>query len=296
MKTSSITKSLCHIISLSVMVAFACAVCMLSPSSGRAAVTSQTIAFFSKSLDRPTTYIAILPDGYDDGTSYPVLYLLHGATGGFRDWDTLAPIEADLAPYRMIVITPDGGQFGWYLDSKIKPDSRYESFITRDLIENVDSRFHTVADRSGRGIAGLSMGGHGALSLAAKHPELFSSASSMSGIVKITNHPKSWHLPDILGPLEKNRAEWEANSVYELANRFTTAGVALLFDCGNKDATGATKDNAQLDERLKHLHITHLYHQYPGGHTWDYWRTHVPEHFAFHAKNFSEKAKLQKHP
>jgi lysophospholipase L1-like esterase len=135
----------------------------------------------------------------------------------------------------------------------------------------------------GRAIMGLSMGGHGALLLAAKHPDVFGSASSLSGILKLTNHPDSWHIPELLGPIAQNRAAWEKNSVYEIADRFKDSSVRLLFDFGTEDiSTGAIADGRLLHQRLTQLQVPHIWREFGGGHSWEYWGAHLEEHLNFH--------------
>lgn len=256
-------------------------------------VTSMTVHYFSRALNAETTYVAILPARLE-AKRYPVLYLLHGAFGGYMDWPKNTPVEKYHAGRDMIIITPDGSPFGWYLDSPVKKRSQYDTAISHDLVADVDARFPTVADRAGRGIAGLSMGGHGALSLAAKHPDVFGSASSMSGILNITNHPGSWHLDDVLGKQPEAVEIWKQHSVLGLAPRFSEARVKLMFDTGTEDKTGAVKDNREVDDRLTSLSIAHTYKEYPGAHTWKYWSEHVPSHIEFHEKCFSEAGHARK--
>lgn len=152
-----------------------------------------TIHHFSNILNKTTTFQVYLPPDISSttenaGTRFPVLYVLHGAWGSYVDWITKTDIE-DLADnYRMILVFPDGDQFGWYLDSPIKKYSQYESYIIKELIPEIDRRFPSIASREGRSIMGLSMGDHGAFILSAKYPEMFCSVSSLSGILKLTNH------------------------------------------------------------------------------------------------------------
>jgi S-formylglutathione hydrolase FrmB len=130
------------------------AVILLVPgaqAASQAKTTSQTLSFFSKALDRQTTYVAFVPTPFEPGRRYPVVYLLHGAYGSYRDWPKVA-LDEFLAGRPMIVVTPDGGEFGWYVDSPLKPHSNYESFLTRDLVAEVDARFPTLARREGRAL------------------------------------------------------------------------------------------------------------------------------------------------
>jgi len=258
-----------------------------------AGVTTKTITFKSQALDAVTTYVAALPDPLEPNHKYPVLYLLHGATGSYADWSTKTTVTQLLDGRDMIIVMPDGSAFGWYIDSKLKPQSQYDTAVSRDVVRDVEQRFPVRTDRAGRGICGLSMGGHGALSLAAKHPEEYGSASSLSGILDITDHPKNWQLPLILGDQNTSLQDWKANSVYYLANRFTTANVALLFDTGTADKTGAVRDNRRLDEKLTNLDVPHIYREFPGAHTWSYWSEHIPEHLDFHQAVFDGKDPLK---
>jgi len=190
----------------------------------------------------------------------------------------------DLADnYRMILVFPDGSPFGWYVDSPVEKNMQYETYVSGELVQLVDTLFPTVGAREGRGIMGLSMGGHGALLLAARHPDLFGSASSLSGILKITNHPDKWHIAGRLGPMEENREAWVNNSVWDQAERFRDAGVRILFDCGEEDTkTGAIGDNRDMNQRLKELSIPHIWREMPGTHSWKYWDKHLGEHLNFH--------------
>lgn len=256
-------------------------------TAAHAGVTTDTITYHSAALDRPTTYIAALPSPLKPDHKYPVLYLLHGAYDNYRAWTDRTTLTQELAGRDLIVIMPDGSEFGWYLDSKIDPANQYDSAISRDLVRDVESRYPVRTDRGGRAIAGLSMGGHGALSLAAKHPELYSSASSLSGILNVSAHPGKWKLDEILGEQPATLDEWRRHSVLHLADTFTTANVALLFDTGLGDETGAVKDNQDLHHRLQDLNVPHIYREYPGTHNWEYWSTHIKEHLDFHQENFT---------
>ncbi|HNT36986.1 MAG TPA: alpha/beta hydrolase-fold protein, partial [bacterium] len=244
----------------------------------------------SSALQKETSLNIILPNGLKQDERYPVLYLLHGAYGCYRDWAERTDIETYADGYEMIIVMPDGGQFGWYVDSPLEATSAYETYITKDLIEAVDRLLPTIASRDARGICGLSMGGHGAMSLAAKHPDLFSSASSLSGILRISAHPEKWHIAARLGSFETASAHWIANSVYDLAQRFLDTDVQLLFDCGVDDTgTGAIQDARDCHERFNELGVQHIYNENPGAHSWQYWDDHIQEHLDFHADNFEKR-------
>ncbi|WP_369381606.1 alpha/beta hydrolase [Streptomyces sp. cg36] len=139
----------------------------------------------------PVTVRIFLPADYraDAPVPYPVLYLLHGGGGDFRQWSqggsgNLAATLAGSA-FPGIAVMPEGGRAGWYSDWAGQTDGRFapqwETFHIEQLLPWIDDNFLTVKDRSGRAVAGASMGGYGALRYAGRHPELFSAVGAFSG-------------------------------------------------------------------------------------------------------------------
>jgi S-formylglutathione hydrolase FrmB len=149
----------------------------------------QEITLESTALGVATKVNVLLPDGYAVGTTrYPVLYLLHGYAGAYSDWTHRTDLVAFTRHLPLIVVMPEGGN-GWYMDPVV-PGSNWETYHIRELIPYIDSHLRTIATRSGRAIAGLSMGGMGAFVYAARHPDLFVAAASFSGVLHAENyHP-----------------------------------------------------------------------------------------------------------
>lgn len=147
--------------------------------------TVEERTFRSDGLGQDRSYSVLLPVGYGASTRrYPVLYLLHGKSGDHTDWSRRAPLRQAVGSAPLIVVMPDGDD-GWYIDWA-EGRRGYEAQIVRDLIPHVDAAYRTLARREGRALAGLSMGGYGALKLALRHPHLFASAASQSGAVRMT--------------------------------------------------------------------------------------------------------------
>ncbi len=242
----------------------------------------------SNYLKKDTQFYIYLPNDYQTTHKhFPVLYLLHGAYGSYKDWVEKTDVENLADQFDFVIVFPDGNPFGWYVDSPIDPNSQYESYIIKELIPYVDGHFRTIKDRWHRGICGLSMGGHGAISLAEKHPDLFASASSLSGIMDINRHSNQWHIADRLGPYSKYPDRWKANSCYYLAPKLVEAHVALLFDVGRSDFS--YPENVQFHFRLDSLGVKHIFEVYDGSHNWQYWGSHIEEHLQFHNKCFQKK-------
>ncbi len=241
----------------------------------------QVVTHESKALGREASYYAYVPVDAEEGEVFPTLFILHGAWGSYTDWYNNTGLRDLARVHRMVLILPDGGEFGWYMDSPLLSESQYESYIMRDLMPDVAQRFPVHA--TVRGIMGLSMGGHGAMILAARYPGTFKSASSLSGILKLTNHGEKWEIEKRLGSIEVHPSRWAAYSVWDQADIFKYSPIRLLFDCGEDDTgTGAITDNRMLHDRFKAFGITHIWREHAGTHSWDYWTDHLNEHLVFH--------------
>lgn len=142
-------------------------------------------SFFSPQLDRDWNYKVYLPVGYKDRvtSNYPVIYLLHGSKGDENDWDFIYPVLDSLIFTQrlppLIAIVPVTGT-SWWVDSDL---SKFETAFFHDLIPEIDKEYRTITNRKGRGIAGYSMGGYGALRYALNYPEYFGSAMILSAAI-----------------------------------------------------------------------------------------------------------------
>jgi S-formylglutathione hydrolase FrmB len=149
----------------------------------------------SASLRRAVDVRILLPSGYDEHplARYPVLYLFHGTSGRASDWVSMGGAEATTAGLPLITVMPDAGFNGdgggwftnWVDTTTTLGPSQWETFHVAQLIPWVDANLRTIALRRGRAIAGLSQGGFGAMTYAARHPDLFAAAASFSGAPEI---------------------------------------------------------------------------------------------------------------
>lgn len=270
--------------------------CLLSFRAVAAKV--DTIDVASASMSRTLRAAVVLPETYRKARkqNFPVLYLLHGGTGSFRDWLTKTPDKTLLHrladQYNLIIVTPDGDPTSYYFDSPQLKTSQFETFISKELIDKIDNAYRTVREKKGRIIAGLSMGGHGAMFLASRHPDLYAAAGSMSGVMNINT--ATWKVPadfaasraenfaKLLGPATPGDAPYPGYTMVTLADKLKTNGLPLIFDIGVDDFL--IEGNRDLHRQLVENKTPHDYTERPGAHTWDYWQNSLPYQLLFFSK------------
>lgn len=243
-------------------------------SSAAFAARVDTLVSYSTAMKKNIKSVVILPEGYEGGKVFPVVYLLHGYSDTYSKWINTVPAIKDHADqFRMIIVCPDGNFDSWYFDSPVDPKIKYETYITKELLPDVDKKYKTIKDRKGRAITGLSMGGHGALYLAIKHPELFAAAGSMSGGVDIRPFSNNWGIKAKLGAYDENPARWSANTIMEMTHLIRPGQLALIIDCGKDDFF--YKVNVALHEKLLYNNVPHDFIIRPGEHNWSYWENSI---------------------
>lgn len=235
----------------------------------------------SEEMKRIMPYHVILPSDYENSAvNFPVLYLLHGLFGRFDNWLTNTGLADYASKYDLIIVTPEGGD-GWYTDSLNNGSDKYESYFIRELIPEIESRYCVIKERSGRAVAGLSMGGYGALKFGVKYPQLFALAISMSGAfdpaTRTDDKPGvDWESfkPSIMQVFgEKDSNVRKENDLHELFEELHDQKIKSLpfiyFDCGLEDTF--IKTNKDLSEIFVRKGIEHQFLQLPGAHDWEYW-------------------------
>jgi len=235
-----------------------------------------TLSVFSKRMDKNVKTVVILPEGSQPAAT---LYLLHGYSGNYSNWVNNAPhIKHLVDHYGYMVVCPDGGFDSWYWDTANK-DYQYETFITKELIPFVETKYAIDGKRTNRGITGLSMGGHGALYLAFRHQDLFAFAGSTSGGVDIRPFPNNWNLKERIGTYHENEKAWNEHTVMELTHLIQPSNLHLFIDCGTEDFFFGV--NNKLHEKLNYLNVPHHYLTLPGKHDWRYWSRSIDFQMAF---------------
>jgi S-formylglutathione hydrolase FrmB len=248
-----------------------------------------TVDFESALVKTRLPYRVVLPTDYERPESknltYPVLYLLHGLTGHYTDWTTRTKLAEYAASYRIIIVTPEGND-GWFTDSALSPNDKYESYILQELIPDVERRFRAKSERQARGIAGLSMGGYGALKFAVKYPEKFVFAGSFSGALDIVSQTKETlrgseailrTVDQTFGP--PGSPTRQANDLFKLYRELPAEKIPslpfLYFDSGTEDFV--LPSNRAFQNLLLERKIPHESRLLPGGHNWNYWNQQVAE-------------------
>lgn len=237
------------------------------------------VGFFGTAIQKQTSMTVILPQDAQKAGPYPVLYLLHGLSDDDTIWARRTSIERYVAAMPLIVVMPDGGR-GFYTDAKRGP--AYESHIMKDVLGFADRFFPTMAERRGRVIGGLSMGGYGSMKLALKHPDCFCSVAAHSSAFDIARLLKRPERTEEFSLIFGDDPAVGDNDVLQLAEGIDRKMLpAIRFDCGAED--GLIEDNRAFHRHLSRLGIRHEYAEFPGAHDWGYWDVHIQEALKFHA-------------
>jgi putative tributyrin esterase len=250
----------------------------------------------SKMMVRDMSYRVVLPSSYDNTNeklSYPVIYLLHGLTGNFANWTDRTKVADYALKHNFIVVTPDGGN-GWYTDSVTAATEKYESYIVKELVPEIEKKYRVKADRSNRMIAGLSMGGYGSLKFGLKYPEMFSLVGSFSGAIGAAEFTEKTagnigkSLDAIYG-VEGSPGR-AANDVFKLTRDLTPEAIKALpfiyVSCGNEDFLIA--NNRDYMKVLTEKKIPHEYRQHPGVHDWVFWDDQIREFLDIAARRIAK--------
>ena len=254
------------------------------------AANIDTLLIKSKAMQKEISTIVITPNNYEASKNdYPVLYLLHGATGSYRGWPSRKGVQELADQYNMLIVCPDGGYTSWYFDSPIDPKMQYETYISKELIKKIDKKYKTIKNKKGRAITGLSMGGHGAFYLAFKHQDVWGAAGSMSGGVDIRPFPNNWDISKRLGSYAKNKQLWEENTVTNMLHLLKKDELKLTFECGTEDFFYEV--NKKLHEKLLASNIPHDYTERPGKHNWEYWTNAIKYQVLFFDNFFRSEQK-----
>ncbi|MFI7869994.1 alpha/beta hydrolase [Streptomyces salinarius] len=256
----------------------------------------------STALGGRTVEVRLLtPDGWNPydrrhRQHWPTLWLLHGCCGDYTSWTSMTDVAETDSLRDVLVVMPEAGWNGWYSDwwnHGRGGDPAWETFHTKELRHLLERDWGASSNRV---VAGLSMGGQGALLYAARHPGMFKATAAYSGSAHPLLNDES--VDRIMGffagqdtdPLRvwgdpvAQRGIWQAHDPFHLAKRLRS--IPVYLSCGDGttgplDPPGATsaleadfnRQNHALAAELKRVgarHVTtHFYG--PGTHGWAYW-------------------------
>jgi len=238
-----------------------------------------TVRVYSPAMDKTVPVLLVFPEQNENTDSLNVVFLLHGYGGSFKSWQKQFDLRPLADRYGVLIVCPDGSPNSWYLDSPLQRESQYETFTARELPRYILKNHPARKAAAHWAVTGLSMGGHGALYLAIRHPERFGQMASMSGGVDLTYSTKRWEIALKLGDYGHNRQRWHENSVVNMVGQIREPYRPMLIDCGVDDIF--IDNNRALHKRLLQAAIPHDYYERPGGHSWDYWTRVLPYHLFF---------------
>lgn len=238
-----------------------------------------TLNFPSEALHRLVSLNVILPDPKKQGDGYPTLYLLHGLSGDHTSWCRQSAIERYAAAYGIAVVMPDADR-SWYADTAY--GAAYFTFLTEELPRVCQGYFKGMSPRrEDNAIAGLSMGGYGALKAAILCPERYSHAASLSGSLDITRRDRPYSLDLWRGNFGFDLPSAEALrgrdvDLFSATRRAVADGKTLpdlFLWCGTEDSLLAV--NRDYRDLLTELGVEHAYAESEGDHSWRWWDLHI---------------------
>lgn len=235
-----------------------------------------------------------VPKMYDQqqDSRYPVLYMLHGDPGNTEDWlnnadfqDTIDSLIARKEIHPMLVVFPDGRgvttQDSQYVNAT-KVDQRIEDFIVQDVVREIDSKYRTIADRSGRSLGGASSGGYAALNIGIHHNDTFGVLISFSGYF-INNE---WVVKTLFEndqkTLQKN------NPLFTIDQYKLNPSTFIFLQIGDTDYPTFISQNRQMDSKLKKYGIPHTLLFTEGSHGWDMWRNSLSDGLKYVSEHINQ--------
>lgn len=254
-------------------------------STSTYAARIDTLMVKSDKMEREIEVIVVVPDKAINKEECPTLYLLHGYGGNARTWIGIKPELPQMADKDGIIVVCPDGENSWYWDSPVNPKSQFETFVSKELVEYIDTHYASIKNRKARAITGLSMGGHGGLWLSIRHKDTFGAGGATSGGVDIRPFPNNWEMKNQLGEMQTNKELWDNHTVMTQLDKIENNDIAIIFDCGTKDFFFEVNNN--LHAELLKRGINHDYITRPGIHDGNYWNNSIDYQWLYFCKFFN---------
>jgi len=244
-------------------------------------VAMRDVRFRSTALGREMPYRVFLPANLAAGEKLPVVYLLHGGGGEFRDWSNYSDVSK-YALRGLILVMPDGSS-SYYVNAVGRPQDKYEDYLVHDLVSDVEGRFPAKTGRANRAIAGVSMGGFGAVMMALRHPEMFVFAGGISSALDVPERRFSlrrvgqwWGFRKIFGPMGSRERVARDPFVLVRSTGLSDARATpyMYLTAGEQEAL--LGPNRRFAALLKERGFAYEFHVLPGGHDWQEWDAQIP--------------------
>lgn len=266
-------------------VCFAALLLLLIPPVTFAQSRLRHLSFYSPSVGRTMRVVVLVPTDYKPARAYPVLYLLHGYGGDQNDWTTKSNLVSYTSALPIIIVMPEANN-SWYVNSETNPKAKYENYIMGDLPRFIESHFRI--DTAREAIAGLSMGGYGAVVLALRHPGKFQFVGDLSGAISIpqiidsvqddphfvVSNAQKGIMPNVIKTFGKNNKRFrDDHNVFDLLARDPRSEIPYFY------IAAGTNDPYVMFRPTDHMFIDSLhakgvsydYHERPGSHDWKFW-------------------------
>ena len=228
--------------------------------------------FHSQALQREMAYCLLLPTDYETSKrSYPVLYLLHGLWGSENDWLELTNVAEQVKGLPLIVVMPQADD-SWYVNAATRPEAKYEDYVFGDLVQEIESRYRAEKDRDGRFVAGLSMGGYGALKEGLKQPQRFAVVGAFSATANAARRVRlDVKTPAIAFGAADSETRKE-NDVMLLIGRSEPKSLPYIFVMTGFDDPVALEDSRAFLNVAQLMRVQYEYHELPARHDWPFWQ------------------------
>jgi len=249
------------------------------------AFTIDTVEIASKHTLETHKATVILPNSYSQNEDYPVVYVLHGWSGDYKVWNENTSIAKQADIHDVIIVLPEGNYDKWYIDSPVKKQSNYQTYIGKDVVAYIDKNFRTKAEKNQRAITGLSMGGYGAFNIALNNLDTFGNIGSISGGFEPKDFRYTWGLEEVFGDYDKHPENWDNRAIKNIAHKLIFKDINITIDCGIDDFF--INSNRELHDKLQQLELDHDYTERPGGHTWVYWDNAIQYQMLFFKNKFN---------
>ena len=232
----------------------------------------------SNMLDMNTTIAVIYPEHSQKNKNIKVLYLLHGYTGHYMDWMRQTAIERYANSYDLCVVMPS--VHNSYYTNNIY-NIKYFDYVAKELPQIIEGMFKVSKKKEDRYVAGLSMGGYGALKIGLTFPHKFHKVASLSGAIDVDRiYELNKHLPkskQFISAFRKMPVKGTKNDIYYLLNKANEKNniPGLFIACGTDDFL--YPDHLNLLTYLNEKNIPHTHVESPGGHEWRLWDVYIKD-------------------